>query len=103
MEYKETWFGQHDISVNCGGFFDGRNYWLHKFVKVKVSDSEDVLLRPGYILISRNLPMLQESLRLYAEELKEAGAVIVQHTRNRLVARYGNETASFIVKHSKNE
>lgn len=46
---------------------------------------------------SYNREKIQRSLAEHAEKLKAAGATIVKHTKNQLVARYGRETAYYVI------
>lgn len=119
MNYSETWFGQHPISIHaCGGFYNGRTYWLHQTVEIFTGNivsmyrknpdgSSDVLgaeflrLRPGFITGSRNRENLQRSIEDHATVLSKAGALIVKQTKNTLVALYGKERLKMVISACK--
>ena len=97
-----------------GGPAFGRIQWVHHYVEVldngftpmnrKNEDgSIDVLGVPitwvgnessygGY-----NKAAMQKSLAEHAKKLEDAGAKIIKHTKNRLVARYKNETGVYVI------
>ncbi len=112
MEYCQTWFGKHPMKMHgCLNF--GRNYWMYHYVDVmqggltpmhreNADGSIDVLgvniirLSSG-ISCGGNREKQQLSLSEHAEKLKAAGATIVKQTKNRLVARYKNETGVYVI------
>ena len=90
----------------------GRISWMHHYVDVvdgtfvqmsrkNTDGSIDVLgipvtrLNNGLSFGGYNRKAMQRSLSEYAEKLTDAGAKIIKRTRNKLVARYGNETAVY--------
>jgi hypothetical protein len=113
MNYSQTWFSKQPMT-HIGGFGFGRISWLHHYVevidggvtpmhKVNADGSIDVLgvnitrMSNGMSFGSYNKEAQQKSLAKHAEKLKEAGATIIKHTKNRLVARYKNETAYYVI------
>lgn len=113
MRYEDTWFNKHPMTMYGGPAF-GRIQWVHHYVEVldngftpmnrKNEDgSIDVLGVPitwvgnelsygGY-----NKAAMQKSLAEHAKKLEDAGAKIIKHTKNRLVARYKNETGVYVI------
>ena len=97
-----------------GGWGNGRQLWLHRYVEVASGSivpmhhqnpdgSIDVLGAPvellpaGFSIGSHCREKIQHSLLLHANMLREAGATIVRQTKNSLVARHGRETAYYMI------
>lgn len=115
MRYEQTWFSKQTMThYGSGAVNNGRMTWLHHYVevmsgslvpmhKVNSDGSIDVLgvgierMSNGLSFGSYNKESQQKSLAKHAEKLKEAGATIVKLTKNRLVARHGNETAYYVI------
>lgn len=112
MEYYQTWFNKHPMTMH-GGVNFGRNYWMYHYVDVmdigfapmhqeNADGSIDVLgvkvtrLSSG-ISCGGSREKQQQSLAEHAEKLKAAGAVIIKQTKNRLVARHRMETGVYVV------
>lgn len=111
MEYTQTWFSKHPITMHsCHSF--GRISWMHHYVDVvdgtfvqmsrkNTDGSIDVLGMPvtrlssGLSFGGYDRKAMQRSLSEHAEKLTGAGAKIVKRTRNKLVVRYGKETAVY--------
>lgn len=115
MRYSDTWFSKQPMILH-GGFGADRQVWLHSYVEVvagtlqpmhhaNADGSIDVLGVPvirmssGISTSSYSREKMQRSLAEHAEKLKAAGAIIVKQTKNQLVARYGRETAYYVVTH----
>lgn len=112
MRYENTWFSKHPVTC-YGSFKFERTLWLYHYVEVvggfvpmhNVNDdgSIDVLgvekyrLSQGFSFGSHDRKGLQRSLSEHATKLTEAGATILKQTKNKLVARHGNETAYYII------
>ena len=112
MEYYQTWFNKHPMTMH-GGVNFGRNYWMHHYVDVmdggftpmhhENSDGSIDVLGVGITRIASGLShggsreKQQRSLVEHAEKLKAAGATIVKLTKNRLVARHGMETGVYVI------
>ena len=112
MKYSDTWFSKQSFS-HYGSYKGGRMYWTHHYVEVmggltpmhnvNSDGSIDVLgvgitrMTNGLSFGSYDLAGAQKSLVKHAEKLQEAGAKIIKHTKNRLVARYKNETAYWVI------
>lgn len=111
MEYSQTWFSKHPITMHSGPSF-GRISWMHHYVDVvdgtfvqmsrkNTDGSIDVLGMPvtrlsnGLSFGGYNRNAMQRSLSEHAEKLTDAGAKIVKQTKNKLVVRYGKETAVY--------
>lgn len=92
----------------------GKLLWVHHYVEVigsgftpmnhKNDDgSIDVLGVPvtkiscGLSYGGYNREAMQKSLAVHANVLEAAGAKIIKHTKNRLVARYKNETGVYVI------
>jgi len=67
---------------------------------ISVLGAEELILTPGLCMSSRDLVGLQDSLYKHAEKLKEAGAAIIEQSKNRLVAVHGKEKAFFAITQS---
>ena len=96
-----------------GGTAFGRILWVHHYVEVltgftpmnrKNDDgSIDVLgvtttkIGNGLSYGGYNRTAMQKSLAEHARKLEDAGAKIIKQTKNRLVARYKNETAVYVI------
>lgn len=96
-----------------GGTAFGRILWVHHYVEVltgftpmnrKNDDgSIDVLgvsttkISSGLSYGGYNRTAMQKSLAEHARKLEDAGAKIIKHTKNRLVARYKNETGVYVI------
>lgn len=97
-----------------GSWGRNRQLWLHHYVEVVTGElqpmhhenadgSIDVLgavvqrVNSSLSFGSFNRDKMQQSVAEHAEKLKAAGATIVKKTKNRLVARYGNETAYYVI------
>jgi hypothetical protein len=96
-----------------GGTAFGRIHWVHHYVEVltgftpmnrKNDDgSIDVLgvsttkISSGLSFGGYNRAAMQKSLAEHARKLEDAGAKIIKHTKNRLVARYKNETGVYVI------
>lgn len=87
MEYADTWFGQHPMSIFRSENVMGRPYFLHRNILLR----QDVIT-PGFLTGTRDKKALQRSLLNYATELSRDGAIIVKLTRNTLTARHERET-----------
>lgn len=113
MEYWQTWFNKHPMMMYGGPAF-GRIQWVHHYVEVigsgftpmnrKNEDgSIDVLGVPvvkigsGLSYGGYNRAAMQKSLAEHAKKLEDAGAKVIKHTKNRLVARYGKETGVYVI------
>lgn len=113
MEYYQTWFNKHPMTMYGGTAF-GRILWVHHYVEIignsftfmnrKNDDgSIDVLGVPivkigsGLSYGGYNRTAMQKSLAEHAKKLEDAGAKIIKQTKNRLVARYGRETGVYVV------
>lgn len=113
MEYWQTWFNKHPMTMR-GGMAFGRILWVHHYVEVigsgftpmnrKNDDgSIDVLgvtttkISSGLSYGGHNRTAMQKSLAEHARKLEDAGAKIIKHTKNRLVARYKNETGVYVI------
>jgi hypothetical protein len=114
MRYEDTWFNKHPMTHKGSTPHSSKIYWTYHYVDVLTGDivgmsrqnedgSIDVLgvnilrLSSGITFGTYNLEKEQESLAEHAEQLKAAGATIIKHTKNRLVARYGKETAYYVI------
>lgn len=113
MRYEDTWFNKHPMTMYGGTAF-GRILWVHHYVEVigsgftpmnrKNEDgSIDVLGVPitrmssGLSFGGYNKAAMQKSIAIHANILEAAGAKIIKHTKNRLVARYKNETGVYVI------
>lgn len=113
MRYEDTWFNKHPMTMYGGPAF-GRIQWVHHYVEVldngftpmnrKNEDGSIDLLGMSITKISSGLSFggynkaaMQKSLAENAKKLEAAGAKIVKHTKNRLVARYGKETGVYVI------
>ena len=112
MRYEDTWFNKHPMTMYGGTAF-GRILWVHHYVEVltgftpmnrKNDDgSIDVLGVPvvkigsGLSYGGYNRTAMQKSLAEHAKKLEDAGAKIIKHTKNRIVARYKNETGVYVI------
>ena len=113
MRYEDTWFNKHPMTMYGSSPF-GRLLWIHHYVDVvgnsftfmnrKNDDgSIDVLGVPVTKIVSGlsyggyNRTAMQKSLAEHAKKLEDAGAKIIKHTKNRLVARYKNETGVYVI------
>lgn len=112
MKYEDTWFNKHPMTMYGGTAF-GRILWVHHYVEVltgftpmnrKNDDgSIDVLgvattkIGSGLSYGGYNRTAMQKSLAVHANVLEAAGAKVIKHTKNRLVARYGNETGVYVI------
>lgn len=112
MRYEDTWFNKHPMTMR-GGMASGRISWVHHYVEVltgftpmnrKNDDgSIDVLgvtttkISSGLSYGGYNREAMQKSLAVHANVLEAAGAKIIKHTKNRLVARYKNETGVYVI------
>ena len=111
MEYQNTWFSKQPMT-HYGCAFYNRTYWMHHYVNIigglapmnrKNSDGSIDVLGVEITRVSSGisfggaLKSQQKSLAEHAEKLKAAGATIVKQTKNRLVARHGNEEAVYAI------
>lgn len=96
-----------------GGPAFGRIQWVHHYVEVLTGFSPmnrknedgsiDVLgvsttkISSGLSYGGYNRTAMQKSLAVHANVLEAAGAKVIKHTKNRLVARYGNETGVYVI------
>lgn len=113
MRYEDTWFNKHPMTMR-GGMAFGRILWVYHYVEVigsgftpmnrKNDDgSIDVLGVPvtkigsGLSYGGYNRTAMQKSLAEHARKIEDAGAKIIKHTKNRLVARYKNETGVYVI------
>lgn len=113
MRYEDTWFSKQSMTMRGGNDF-GRILWLHRYVEVigsgftplnhKNDDgSIDVLgvtttkISSGLSYGGYNRTAMQKSLSEHARKLEDAGAKIIKQTKNRLVARYKNETGVYVI------
>lgn len=113
MRYEDTWFSKHPMTMYGGPAF-GRILWVHHYVEVigsgftpmnrKNDDgSIDVLgvattkIVSGLSYGGHNRVAMQKSLAVHANILEAAGAKVIKHTKNRLVARYKNETGVYVI------
>ena len=101
------------MTMYCGTAF-GRILWVHHYIEVlgngfipmnreNEDGSIDVLGVPvvkigsGWSYGGYNRTAMQKSLAEHAKVLEAAGAKIIKHTKNRLVARYKNETGVYVI------
>lgn len=113
MRYEDTWFNKHHMTMYGSSPF-GKLLWVHNYVEVigsgftpmnrKNDDgSIDVLgvsvtkISSGLSFGGYNRTAMQKSLAEHARKLEDAGAKIIKHTKNRLVARYKNETGVYVI------
>lgn len=112
MRYEDTWFNKHPMTMYGRPAF-GRIQWVHHYVEVmdggftpmnrkNCDGSIDVLGVPitrvsGYSFGSYNRLAMQRSLAEHATKLEAAGAKIIKQTKNKLVARYKNETGVYVI------
>lgn len=113
MRYEDTWFNKHPMTMYGSSPF-GRLLWIHHYVGIignsftfmnrKNDDgSIDVLGVPvvkiggGLSYGGYNKAAMQKSLAEHAKKLEDDGAKIIKHTKNRLVARYKNETGVYVI------
>lgn len=112
MRYEDTWFNKHPMTMYGGPAF-GRIQWVHHYVEVLTGFSPmnrknedgsiDVLgvsttkISSGLSYGGYNRTAMQKSLAVHANVLEAAGAKVIKHTKNRLVARYGNETGVYVI------
>lgn len=113
MKYEDTWFNKHHMTMYGSSPF-GKLLWVHHYVEVigsgftpmnsKNDDgSIDVLGVPvtkissGLSYGGYNRTAMQKSLAVHANILEAAGAKVIKHTKNRLVARYGKETGVYVI------
>lgn len=113
MRYEDTWFNKHPMTMYASSPF-GKLLWVHHYVEVigsgftpmnsKNEDgSIDVLGVPvvkigsGLSYGGYNRAAMQKSLAEHAKKLEDAGAKVIKHTKNRLVARYGKETGVYVI------
>lgn len=115
MNYTDTWFSKQNMTMRSS-WGTNRQMWLHHYVEVmtgglqpmhhkNTDGSIDVLgvsvlrMSSGLSFGSYNREKMQHSLAEHAERLKAAGATIVRKSKNQLVARYGRETAYYVITH----
>lgn len=112
MRHEDTWFSKHPMTMH-GGFNFERNYWMYHYVEVLQGgftpmhrENEDgsidvlgvnVLRLSSGISYGGNREKQQRSLAEHANILEAAGAKVIKHTKNRLVARYKNETGVYVI------
>lgn len=112
MNYEDTWFGKQHITHRSCGMYD-RTYWMYQYVNVfdggfnpmhnVNKDGSIDILGVGINRIANGLSFggelkaQQRSLAEHAEKLEAIGAKIVKQTKNRLVARYKNEEAVYVI------
>ena len=113
MRYEDTSFNKHPMTMYGSSAF-GKLLWVHHYVEVMGSGftpinhknedgSIDVLGVPvtkigsGLSYGGYNRAAMQKSLAEHARKLEDAGAKIIKHTKNRLVARYNNETGVYVI------
>lgn len=113
MRYEDTWFNKHHMTMYGSSPF-GKLLWVHHYVEVIGSgftpmnrknddDSIDVLgvlvtkISSGLSFGGYNRAAMQKSLAEHAKKLEDAGAKIIKHSKNRLVARYNNETGVYVI------
>ena len=113
MRYEDTWFNKHPMTMYGSSAF-GKLLWVHHYVEVMGSGftpmnrknddgSIDVLgvattkISSGLSYGGYNRTAMQKSLAEHARKLEDAGAKIIKHTKNRLVARYKNETGVYVI------
>ena len=116
-DFYRTWFGQIPITHHSSIKSDGRIYWMHEKVEITgglvpmnhvnedgsivVLGVEITTLYPDLITGGRDLARMQTDLSEHADKLYAAGVKIVKRTKNKLVARYKGETATYEIKRTR--
>lgn len=116
-DFYKTWFGQIPMVHHSSTKSHGRIYWVHEKVEIigdfvpmnhvnedgsiDVLGVETITLYPGMRTGGRDLKRMQADLNEHADKLYKAGAKILKRTKNKLVARYKGETATYEIKRTE--